>query len=306
MPEAGTSAGKAAAVPPPAPPLDDVMLAMDVVDTLRHRQRLVESELDSGERDEALFENLKSIYASQGITVTDEVLRQGVAALKEGRFVYEAPARGTARWAHLYVNRAKWGRLLLAVAVVVAVVLAGYDAAFRAPHRALVADLGRVHAEVLARSLDPEASARADTLYSLAGTAAARGDDKEARATLATLKDLEEQLLAAYTLRIAADTTGVWRVPDLNEGAANYYIIVEPVDQNGRSVAVPVTSEETGETSKVRAFGLRVSEETFDAIRRDKLDDGIIQQDVFGEKQAGFLQPVYRFETTGAAITSWD
>ncbi len=291
----------------PAPPLDDVMLAMDVVDTLRHRQRLVEAELGAGEKDEALFENLKSVYASQGIAVTDEVLRQGVAALREGRFVYRAPPRTAAtRWAYLYVDRAKWGRLLLAVAVVVAIALVGYDAAFRAPHRALVADVGRVHAEVLARSLDPEATAKAETLYGLATTALERGDDREARNTLATLKGLEEQLLAAYTLRIAADTTGVWRVPDLNEGAANYYIIVEPVDLNGRSVAVTVTSEETGVSAKVRAFGLRVSEETFDAIRRDKLDDGIIQDDVFGEKQAGFLLPQYRFDTTGAAITSWD
>lgn len=288
-------------------PLDDVMLAMDVVDTLRHRERLIERELGSEAQEEELFESLKSVYASQGIAVTDEILRQGVAALREGRFVYEPPERrpGT-RWAYAYVNRGKWGRLLLAVVVVLALVAFGYDAVFRAPRRALASELNQVHAEFVARSLDADATARAQTLFALGEAALAKRDDREARQTLATLKGLEEQLLASYTLRISADTTGVWRVPDLNPEAANFYIIVEPFDRNGRNIAVTVTNEETGNTEKVRRFGLRVSEATFDAIRRDKLDDGIIQNDVFGEKQAGYLQPTYNFDTTGATITEWD
>lgn len=289
------------------PPLDDIMLAMDVVDTLRHRERLVSEELASEGRDEAMFENLRSIYASQGITVTDEILRQGVTGLREGRFVYVAPERraGT-RWAYFYVNRAKWGRLFLALAVVAALLFFGYDAAFRAPHRALVSELNSVHATFIEKSQDPAATARADTLYALGTSAISQGNDREARANLATLTALESQLLASYTLRISADTTGVWRVPELNSQAANYYIIVEPIDRNGKNIAVPVTNEETGLTQSVRTFGLRVSDATFEAIRQDKLDDGIIQKNVFGEKQAGFLQPEYYFDTTGATITSWD
>jgi len=50
--------------------LDEVMLAMDVVDTLRHEQQLVERELASDERDQALFEKVKRMYASQGLEVT--------------------------------------------------------------------------------------------------------------------------------------------------------------------------------------------------------------------------------------------
>ncbi len=283
------------------------MLAMDVVDTLRHRERLVETELASDGRDEAMLESLRNIYASQGISVSDEVLRQGVKALAEGRFVYEAPERRPeTRWAYAYVNRAKWGRLVLALAVVGALVFFGYDQVFKAPHRMLVNDLSSVHAAVLARSKDPAASARADTLYSVATRALAKGEDKEARTSLGSLQSLEAQLQASYTLRISAETTGVWRVPDLNTEAANYYIIVEPIDRNGKNIAIDVTNEETGKTEHVKSFGIRVSDATFEKIRADKLDDGIIQRDNFGEKQAGFLLPEYFFDTTGAAITSWD
>ncbi|HXK56547.1 MAG TPA: DUF6384 family protein, partial [Gammaproteobacteria bacterium] len=50
--------------------LSDVMLAMDVVDTLRHRRLLVERELQSDQRDEKLIDRLRDIYRSQGIEVT--------------------------------------------------------------------------------------------------------------------------------------------------------------------------------------------------------------------------------------------
>nr|MDJ0956301.1 DUF6384 family protein [Arenicellales bacterium] len=58
----------------PARPLDDVMLAMDVVDTLRHQQLLVERELNTEDRDKKMMDRLREIYASQGIEVPDHVL----------------------------------------------------------------------------------------------------------------------------------------------------------------------------------------------------------------------------------------
>jgi len=71
--------------------LDDVLLAMDVVDTLRHREQLVLSELDAGAREAALLERLKDIYAAQGIDVPERILKEGVKALEEKRFLYEPP-----------------------------------------------------------------------------------------------------------------------------------------------------------------------------------------------------------------------
>ncbi|HJR69030.1 MAG TPA: DUF6384 family protein, partial [Gammaproteobacteria bacterium] len=75
-----------AVVKEPAP-LDELMLAMDVVDTLRHKELVLARELMAGERDEDLLERLRDIYTGQGIEVTDEILTQGVKALREERFV---------------------------------------------------------------------------------------------------------------------------------------------------------------------------------------------------------------------------
>ena len=68
-------------------PLDEVMLAMDVVDTLRHRQDLVERELLGDAREKQLIEKLREIYHQQGIEVTDDILKAGVSAMAESRFV---------------------------------------------------------------------------------------------------------------------------------------------------------------------------------------------------------------------------
>src|SRR5262249_40349092 len=72
-------------------PLDELMLGMDVVDTLRHRELMLEREVESGDREQKLLVRLRDIYSAQGIAVTDDVLAQGVAALREERFVYTAP-----------------------------------------------------------------------------------------------------------------------------------------------------------------------------------------------------------------------
>lgn len=97
--------------------LDQLMLAMDVVDTLRHQQDLVDHALAEDQRDAALVARIRSIYASQGIEVSDAVVREGVEALKKDRFVYVPPADSwSLRLARIYVDRGRWTRRVLAVA----------------------------------------------------------------------------------------------------------------------------------------------------------------------------------------------
>ena len=78
----------------PDRPLDEVMLAMDVVDTLRHRRNLVERELSEEDRDTRLIERLREIYRNQGIDVPDSVLAAGVAA-QAWRTPWPRPICGT-------------------------------------------------------------------------------------------------------------------------------------------------------------------------------------------------------------------
>ena len=104
-----SKADKIVEVSPEEQDLDDVLLAMDVVDTLRHRERVVAHELDAEGRERELIERLKEIYAAQGMDVPDRILKEGVKALEEDRFVYKPPKNSfSVRLAKLYVSRGKW------------------------------------------------------------------------------------------------------------------------------------------------------------------------------------------------------
>ena len=103
--------------------LDDVMIAMDVVDTLRHREDLVRRELNEEGRESELIARLRQIYHDQGIEVPDHVLAEGVKALKDSRFVYTPPPASWKRTLFtLWAKRETHGkRLGMALAVLIAV-----------------------------------------------------------------------------------------------------------------------------------------------------------------------------------------
>lgn len=291
------------------PPLDEVMLAMDVVDTLRRRQQLVAQELDEEGRAGDLLERLRKIYAGQGIEVPDHVLAEGVAALKEDRFVYKPPAPSLAsKLARLYVRRGRWGKGVAGAVVALLVAWGAYHFLVVAPQANFPGQLEAAHRSAVAAATTDAGRRLADEQLAAAKAALSGGDKKAAQAALDAMKQLQSTLDQAYTLQIVSrpgERSGVWRIPDANRSAKNYYIIVEPVGADGRILEVPVVNEETGKTERVSKWALRVEEKVFQRIAADKQDDGIIQDRVFGTKQRGQLKPDYRIQTTGAALTQW-
>jgi len=86
--------------------LDDMMLAMDVIDTLRHQEDAAQRVIDQDKRDEQLKARLRSIYADQGIPVPDYILQQGIETLRQDQFVYRPTPFGLSRLlALLWVKR---------------------------------------------------------------------------------------------------------------------------------------------------------------------------------------------------------
>ncbi|NND50292.1 MAG: hypothetical protein HKN60_08570, partial [Rhizobiales bacterium] len=160
-------------------PLDDIMLAMDVVDTLRHREHIVDRELSEDERESGLVERLKEIYAAQGIEVPERILQEGVEGLKEARFTYEPPPAGfQAMLARVYVTRWRWGRIAAIAVVALAVLWGGYTFGYRLPAER-AAEAARIE---LAQEI-PE------KLKSLAGRIDQLAIDAEARQRAADMRD---------------------------------------------------------------------------------------------------------------------
>jgi hypothetical protein len=317
-----------AAAPREPQKLDELMLAMDVVDTLRHSDTIVNRELNAEQREADLLARLRDIYRGQGIEVPDRVLREGVQALEERRFVYTPPPAGLATTlAHWWVNRGRVGKALLALLVVLGLGWGTYHVAVELPAREraeqarVAADRARVdvterlpraletaHEDALREAQVAAARERADRIFADGKSALAKEDAAGGRQAIIDLEELRADLRREYTLRIVSRPgapSGVWRVPQRNPTGRNFYLVVEAVTPDGRVLSLPITSEEDGRTETVSAWGVRVSEDVFDQVRRDKSDDGIVQRNRLGEKRRGHLEPDYLMPVLGGAITKW-
>jgi hypothetical protein len=301
--------------------LDDIMIAMDVVDTLRHREDLVRRELSEEEREAELITRLRKIYKDQGIEVPDAVLADGVKALKESRFVYTPPPGGWKR--SLLTAWARRDTLGKRGAALLALLLAGwvgYYALVSRPAK-LAAERARIeitetlpralrqaHADVLAVTGDEAAKQKAAALLADGEQLIRAGDRAGAAKVSADLAALRDELIREYALTIVSrpgEVTGVWRRPPGNSQARNYYLIVEAIAPDGRRLSLPVRNEETGATETVDKFGVRVPQNVFETVARDKRDDGIVQKNRFGVKRRGTLAVDYQMPFEGGFITKW-
>lgn len=302
-------------------PLDEVMLAMDVVDTLRHRQDLVERELAGEAREQQLLEKLRDIYHQQGIEVSDAVLKEGVAALSESRFVYTPPKPSLAvSLARLYVGRKRWLPAGFALALLLILGFGGYFLVWK-PLQDAQAEQARIElAERLPAQMDAlyqtifeetkvqTATRDAEEIRDRGKRAAAEGNRAGALAAIDDLTAIRDKLRSEYQLRVVSRDgvkSGFWTFPEINTEATNYYIVVEAIDPKGNALTLPILNEEDNVTESVNMWGLRVPESVYRAIEADKSDDGIIQRNIVGIKTYGYLDPEYLVQVLGGAVTRW-
>jgi hypothetical protein len=307
--------------PATAAPLDDVMLAMDVVDTLRHRQDLVTRELDEATREKQLVDKLRELYRQQGIEVPDHILKEGVDALAESRFVYDPPKPGFGTTlARIYVARKRWGPAAIALSLVLVVGLFGYFGVYRPMVEGQIeaarielaetipAQMDALYATIFEETKVQQAVVIADAIIAHGKTAAAEGNREGAIDAVADLTAIRDTLRREYQITIVSrpdEQSAIWRFPDENTDASNYYLIVEALDPDRNVLSLPILSEEDQKVTTVQRWGLRVPEEVYRAVEADKKDDGIIQGSVVGVKQYGYLEVNYTIPVTGGMITDW-
>ncbi|MCU0605425.1 MAG: DUF6384 family protein, partial [Desulfobacterales bacterium] len=171
-----------------------------------------------------------------------------------------------------------------------------------------VAGLGALRAQALKEAREPGAAGRIEALYASAAAAAEAGDIESLRTARQALQYVYDTLRQEYTVQIVSrpgTPSGVWRTPANSRTARNYYLIVEAVTASGQRLKLPVTSEEDGRVRTVSEWGLRVDQQAYEQVRRDKEADGIVNRKNVGVKKRGYLTPEYSVSTTGAAITAW-
>ena len=152
--------------------------------------------------------------------------------------------------AKLWVNRGRIGAVVGAAIGLVAAAWLGYSLLVERPARlaqeraqteltqTIPSTLERVRADILADAKVDEARLRADQLTADVQSALKAGDAAAARAGIAALEKLRADVRSTYQLLVVSrpgERSGVFRIPDRNQAAQNYYLIVEPVASDGRS-----------------------------------------------------------------------
>lgn len=130
----------------------------------------------------------------------------------------------------------------------------------------------------------------------------------DAEGALKHLKAAVKMLEEAYVYRVVnrrGEKSGVWRYHENSPGSRNHYLVVEALDDQGKAATLPIRNEESGETELVNIFAVRVSEETYTRVGQDKMDNGIIDDDLVASKERGALNPTFKIPTAGGYITHW-
>lgn len=210
------------------PPLDDVMLSMDVVDTLRQDERIVERELNDEKRRIQLIERLRGIYRGQGIEVPDHILQEGVKALEERRFVYEPPHNTfEVRLAKLYVTRRAWGRWVGGGLAALALIWMGWQAFYVLPEarkqvrihieltNTLPDELQKLYSAVETETNSASVLQQASKLRNSGLAAAKAGQQEAAQQARTDLEAMIGELRLAYDITIVSrpgELSGLWRI----------------------------------------------------------------------------------------------
>jgi hypothetical protein len=220
----------------------------------------------------------------------------------------------------VWIDRGRIGKIAAGiVAVVLAAVLIHYFAVTRprelAEERARE-EIGQVlpnalqsgYEAISTEAKSDAAKGQAERLLAEGKAALKRGDAEGARKASADMTALLNELRAEFDLRIVnrrGEVSGVWRKPSVNPRARNDYLIVEAIAPDGRILPRTIRNEETGATSTVKKWGIRVSNEVFQRVLADKRDDGIIEKNLVGQKKRGSLDVDYVTPVLGGAITEW-
>ncbi|WP_140919680.1 DUF6384 family protein [Limnobaculum xujianqingii] len=129
----------------------------------------------------------------------------------------------------------------------------------------------------------------------------------QAKETLQQLEYLKQLAQTNLTLTIVdrvGEKSGVERTYD-DSGGKTWYVVVEALTPQGGAFPLWLTDSETGKLRQVTIFGLQVPQSEYLKVRKDKMDDGHIQNNLAGKKPVGSLNFNYARSSNGKIIMEW-
>ena len=170
----------------------------------------------------------------------------------------------------------------------------------------------RVYNEIKSVAKEPAVIQQTETLYAEAKAYTTIREVPQLERVVQKLEEMSGLLQLEYSVTVVSrkgEKSGIDRyyTDDQGRRSSGYYLIVEAKNPAGNALTVSIVNEENGIAERIAKWGERVPKEVYDNVARDKKDDGLIQDNILGNKERGFLAPRYeaRFSVQGGRITHW-
>ncbi|WP_274644330.1 DUF6384 family protein [Pseudomonas serbica] len=186
----------------------------------------------------------------------------------------------------------------------------------RSKAQALVNGVSALTSEFSSGFKDSEGQRKFNLLASQARQAAEDGNEGNYRQASTAMRALWQYVGMDLTVRVVdgkgkqsgvgdrcqnvAGTTNVCA-----DGPKRNYVILESVDASGRVVPREVYNWETKTSSVVESWAQEVSRETYDEIKKSKVQNGFVEKRDFGHKAPGDYALTYDRSVLNGTITSW-
>jgi hypothetical protein len=175
----------------------------------------------------------------------------------------------------------------------------------------------KVHADIKAIAIEEQAKELGEKLYSEARQFVQAVDVQRLSQSVGKLQELDVILNQDYTIKVI-NKSGIksgmdrYYTDEHGKRSSGYYLIVEALDSSGNALKKSIKSEEDGRVETVDMWGERVPESVYEAIKADKMDNGIIENNLFGRKERGYIGDVITMQgpdqkplKRGGQITQW-
>lgn len=88
-------------------------------------------------------------------------------------------------------------------------------------------------------------------------------------------------------------------------GPKRWYLVVRAVDATGKARQMDILNIETQKTSQVTVWAQEVSKKGYDAVKQDKVADGILDNTNVGDKASGFYDFDYSMPMLNGTLSRW-
>lgn len=323
-----------------APPMTDVKLeemglaemmrVMDVATTLRQEQELVEREFNLEQTKEMLRDKLKRTAKMTGESLTDEQLEAAVSWYYDNMHEYQEPEKGF-KWylAHMYIRRVP----ILAFLGTAAAIFLGIWTFWFAPFapfseanqlarqqqvtsQRLQAMHDRFDKNLEAVSVISESESLNEQLEKLkleSDTHFANKDIAKLTAVEKRLQEITQRANEEFMLTVVGGENNRSAFERKFENRlSGFYLVVEARSSDGQVLTRKILNVEDDKTYSVKQWAERVPQSVYDRLKKDKLEDGVLNETTFGKKERGKLKVEIIMSdqnnlpiTRSAQITKW-